>query len=165
MGRAEQRHIAIEQPRQQRCALAAAQGFGVGFQRRLHRVPVDDGRADMAQIGLDVVKQRLAGLGIGPVGLKIDQRRRLFTLDDRMKDAIGRNIVRSNCRSDRIDEKRHIVIGDRDPHDPTPAYIGPRFGEYCRALGMIECFLGKCRCRDFVGTRQTIGFAGQCPIC
>ena len=63
----------------------------------------------------------------------------MAVVDDGVKDAVGRDIVRGNRRSDRINEEGHIVVGNRNAHDPAPAGIGAGFRDDSRSLGMFEC--------------------------
>ena len=115
----------------------------------------------MAQIGLDIGQQCPSPLGIGAVGFEIDQRRRCAGTNDRMENAIGRNIMRRDRCRNRIDQKWHVVVSNRNAHDSPSARIGRGFRHNAGALGMIE----RCLCQDGggipVGAREAIGFAGK----
>ena len=133
----EQGEVAIEKPLQQRRAFALRQGRFVRRHGALQLRPVRHRRAHVRQHRGQIVDQRPPVAGIDPVHLDIDQRfggPRAADLGQRagivarhshdgVDDPIDRDVARTDRGRDRIDQERHVVVDDRQPH-PAPGVVG-----------------------------------------
>ena len=140
---AEQREVSREEPVEQGRALEplirAAELDGIRLHRAFQRAPVADRGADIGQVALDRLDQLAALLGVDPVHFDVDHRfggvaptQRLDraigiarNADHRVDDAFDRDAMRPDRRGNRIDQERHVVIDDRQPHPPPPL-VGAR---------------------------------------
>ena len=141
-----QREIAIEEPAQQRAAIAVGQPIGILAHRYLHFQPVVHRAAHIAQDGAQIRLQRAALLGVHPLDLDIDKAfgpvRPLAALPDGLQLArcrpvhrqdgvdqpVDRNALRGDGVGHRVDQKRHVVIDDRKAHHAQAVHPGQAGG-------------------------------------
>ena len=162
---AQQGEIAVEEPAQQRRRLAIADARGIVLHRALQFQPVAHRRPDIAQ-HLGHARQKLAAaFGVGALDLHVDHRfaalAARFTVEDvaqraarvapyrhhRVDDAIDRQPGCGDRARHRIDQKRHIVIDDGQPHPPragSPAHLLQRESRLARFA--LHC-RGRNKCR------------------
>ena len=132
----------VLEPAQQRGAFAVGGGIGIGGHRGLHRGPIGHGGADIGQRRGQRLFQRTALAGIGARGFQIDHRFALFARriasGDRAQapfaiaadgqhgvdQPVNRQPVGGNGGSNRIDQKRHVIVDHRDSHEPLARCAG-----------------------------------------
>ena len=141
------------EPAQQCCAFTIGQSFGfgqpvgIGCHCCLHPGPIADRRTNIAQRGAERIFQLSPRPGIAALGFEIDHRFALFArsiiiiIEDRGQPAVGiaphrdhrvnepadRKTLRGDRSGDRIDQERHVVINDRDPHEALSRRTRNRF--------------------------------------
>ncbi len=148
---AEQRHRAFLEPAEQLGTLARAHGGGVGADRALQRAPVVHGVADLGERAFELGHQAAPGARVGALHFDVDHRfalaradrfelARLVALhgDDGMDDAENDNVVGRDRARDRIDEERHVVIDDRQPH-PAALLALEGLQRDLRGIGEADC--------------------------
>ena len=138
---AEQRELPVEEPLQQRRALALWQRGLVRRHRALQLRPIRHRGADIRQHRGQIVDQRSPVARIDPVHLDIDQRfggaraadlgkhpRRIARHpDDGVDNPVDRDVTRADCGRNRVDEEGHVVVDDRQPHAAAGVIGGDRF--------------------------------------
>ena len=138
-------HVAVEEPAQQRRAFAIGHRRGIGGHRRLQHRPVGHGGAHIGHGGEQRGLKRLALPGIGALDLEIDDGLAplaggLVGIDfaqqsigiaaqrhHRMDDPVDRQAEARDGGSDGIDQERHVVVDDRQPHVPVACLSRDRF--------------------------------------
>jgi len=132
---AEQRELAVEEPLQQRGALALRQRGFVPRHRALQRGPVGDGGAHIGEHGGQILDQAAPVARIGAFQLDIDhrfgcagaadvgQRPRCIACyaNDGVDQAVDVEILRADRGGDRIDQEGHVVVDDGEAH--TAAHV------------------------------------------
>ena len=135
----------VLEPTQQRGAFAVGAAIGVDRHDVLHLGPVLHRHPHIGERRFKRLFERPALAGIGAAGLDIDHRFALFAgciaLDHiaqlalgvaphrqhRMEQPVDRQTVSGNCRRDRIDQKRHVIIDQGQPHEPFAGRASNRF--------------------------------------
>src|SRR3546814_3752923 len=130
---------AIKKPAQQRRSLCIVYRIKVIAERLLHPWPVRHGSTDFGKCRADIVDEPATPPRVRSIRFKVDDRlvlravaarRRyagqhalLVTNDryDRMDQPVNRNSLCRKCRRYRIDEERHVIVDDRQPHQPSIA--------------------------------------------
>ena len=83
--------------------------------------------------------------------------------NDRMQQPMDGQLTRSDGIGDRIDQERHVVIDDADPHAPVAGLAADRLDFYCElALAPVGGDLGDEFGRvAFRFPAQSVGFTWQ----
>ncbi len=83
--------------------------------------------------------------------------------DDRMEQAVHRKPARREGGGDRIDQERHVVVDDREPHQPPPALAADRFEREAGLAGRAphRRLRDERRGRATRGVVEAVGLAGQ----
>jgi hypothetical protein len=150
---AEQGELAVEEPLQQRRALALRQRRLVARHRPLEQRPVGHGRTHVGEHRGEFFDQPAPVARIGAFQLDIDHRfGRAGTADvghravgvarhahDGVDDAIDVEIQLADRGSDRIDQEGHVVVDDRESH-PSPHVV--RRDRFERDGGLARFALG-----------------------
>ena len=120
--------------------------------------------ARVGAVELDV-HHRFAAALVAAQRLDRQQLAVLVALDahDRVEQAVDGQLACGDRVGDRIDQERHVVVDDRDPHAPPAGFAAGRFD--CDG-DLAALPLGRDRGEEFrrfaLGRRaQTVGFAGQ----
>jgi hypothetical protein len=130
---AEQGHRTVREPAQQAGMLGVEDLVGIGPHPRLHRLPIADGRAHVAEDAMEFQFEFPATPRVEPVGLQIhdgfelavlapgrdrSQAAGLVTLhgQDRVQQAMDDQVVAGESIGDGIHQEGHVVVDDPDPH-------------------------------------------------
>ena len=127
---AEQRQLAVEEPAQQRRALARPERVGVGGERALQRVPVGHRGAHVGERGGQERHQLAPVARVGALHLQVDHRLARRPVADRLEravgragdgddgvdDAVDRDVLPGDRGGDRIDQEGHVVVDHGDAH-------------------------------------------------
>ncbi|MCY1168558.1 hypothetical protein D9M73_85560 [compost metagenome] len=136
----QQRELLVEQPEQQGGPFSRGQRGDVRRHRVLQRLPIPNGGTHIRQIALQRGNEIAPLARIGAFQLDIDHRFGRARIVDahqrpvriaayahyRVDDAVDRDVVAADRRGNRIDQKGHVVIDDRQPHPPTRVGAGQR---------------------------------------
>ena len=140
-----QGEMARQEPAQQRRAFLIGDGVGIGLHRGLHRCPVGNGGAHVGQRFGQRLFERAARFRVGPVRLDIDHRfaagagrviiqdrgERAFAVagdrQDGMEQPVDGDVGGGQRIGDRIDQERHVVVDQRDPHEAAIGAFAQRF--------------------------------------
>ncbi len=179
---AEQRHVAVGEPVEQGGAFGVRDLFRVRAHLALELGPVADGEPDVVEHALEVGGERLAVAGVDPVELEVHhrfaplavgaqqldlvQRALVVAADahDRMEQAVDGDLAAGDGVGDRIDQERHVVVDDRDPHPPPPGFAAGRLDRDLDFAGFAASGdLGEELGGLALGfTVEAAGFAGEC---
>ena len=127
--------VAGVEPLQQRSTFGIPEPFGIGRHQFLHPGPVGDRGARVRQGRGDRLFELVAMLRIDPVGLDIDHRlaptvfrgvlrhvlepplRIALHAQYGVNEAVDRGACIGEGQRNGIDQERHVVVDDRDPHE------------------------------------------------
>ena len=138
----------VLEPAQQRRAFAVRQRISICAHRFLQARPIGHRNADIGERRSQRGFQTASQPRVSPVSFEIDHAFALFArsvriqhvkqlaltvaahCNHRVEQPINRQAMRGNGRGDRIDQKRHVIVDQDNPHEAFRGTARYRFDQY-----------------------------------